>query len=70
MGRFLPSHYHQKAVDVDKELPDEVLQKLCDLAATCPMRSEGSAIIPQPMVRKLRELCPEEVPPPGTSWPG
>merc|ERR1740129_2630250 len=62
MGKFMPSYYYQKAVNVETDFPDDILQKLADLAQECPVSNDGSAIILMSLEGKLKELSPEDGP--------
>ncbi|CAE8592068.1 unnamed protein product [Polarella glacialis] len=62
MGQFKSSFYYQKGVNVEGAIPDDVLQKLTDLAKECPVSNDGSAIILMTMGGKLKELRPGDGP--------
>jgi hypothetical protein len=65
LGQFPPSHYYQKAANVEtipSEKLDEIVRKLCACAETCPVTNMGSGIILMPLGGELATMTSDQLP--------
>lgn len=65
LGQFNPSYYYQKAANLSYIRPaqlEDVIDKLCNFADTCPVSNMGSGIIIMPLAGELCNLEPTSIP--------